>query len=77
VLALSNAGPLPGFFTPGAVIEANPRTGLRIAARDCAVDAKSIQPEGKSPQTGAEFVRGYRVVTGERFEAASPGSLRG
>jgi len=75
VLALADAGPNPVPCAPGEVIDANPRTGLRIAAYDRALEVRSIQPEGKSPQSGAEFVRGYRVANGERFEKADLESL--
>lgn len=76
VLALVDAGPKEGSFPLGDVIDANPRARLLVASSDRALEIKSIQTEGKSPQSGAEFVRGYRVVTGERFEAADMGSLR-
>jgi methionyl-tRNA formyltransferase len=77
VLALSDAGPVPGSCTPGEVIEANPKVRLVVASSDRALEVSSIQPQGKAPQSGVEFVRGYRVENGERFEVVSPERLHG
>jgi methionyl-tRNA formyltransferase len=77
VLALSDAGPVSGSFTPGEVIEANPKARLVVASGDRALEVRSIQPQGKMPQSGVEFVRGYRVENGERFAMISPERLGG
>lgn len=76
VLALGDAGANQGSSVPGEVIEANPRARLLLASSDRALEVRSIQPEGKSLQSGAEFVRGYRVVKGEKFEVIDLESLR-
>ncbi|MBI5867277.1 MAG: methionyl-tRNA formyltransferase [candidate division Zixibacteria bacterium] len=67
ILAMSDTGALTE-SAAGEVIEANPKSKLVVAGGGCALEVKLIQPEGKAPQTGAEFVRGYRVAEGERFE---------
>ena len=77
ILAMSNAGALTETAIAGEVLEANPKSRLVIAGGDCGLEVKLIQPEGKAPQTGAEFVRGYRVTKGERFETANLVELRG
>ncbi len=68
VLQLRDVGPLEGSHQPGEVIDAHPKTGLQIAIGQSAVAVERLQPEGKRVQTGAEFVRGYRVTTDDRFE---------
>lgn len=77
ILAVSNAGALTESAAAGEVIEANPKSRLVVAGGDCALEVKLIQPEGKVPQTGAEFVRGYRVQEAERFETVNLEQLCG
>jgi len=72
LLALRDSGALPepvSSAVGGEVIAADPKDRLAIAIGGDAVEIVSIQPEGKRAQTGADFVRGYRVEPGERFEA--------
>lgn len=68
VLQLREIGPLEGSHQPGEVVQADPKSGLKIAIGQSAVAVEWLQPEGKRVQTGAEFVRGYRVTTDDRFE---------
>jgi methionyl-tRNA formyltransferase len=71
LLALRDSGGLPQEFSSavgGEVIEAGPKDRLAIAIGGHAVEIVSIQPEGKRVQTGTDFVRGYRVEPGDRFE---------
>jgi methionyl-tRNA formyltransferase len=49
---------------PGHVALAT-NEGVAIWTGDGAVDLQTVQPEGKRPITGAEFVRGYRPEPGE------------
>lgn len=75
LLALRDSGTLPEEFSSavgGEVIVASPKDRLAIAIGGRAVEIVSIQPEGKRVQTGADFVRGYRVEPGDRFEALLP-----
>ncbi|HUU45645.1 MAG TPA: methionyl-tRNA formyltransferase [Acidobacteriota bacterium] len=68
VYELSDAGPLPDRApAPGQVTQADPRTGLVVAARDRLLRIDRIQAEGKKEQSGAEFVRGYRIAPGAVF----------
>ena len=62
--------------TGGQVIDADPKRGLWIAIGQRSVEMCRLQPEGKSVQTGVEFVRGYRVTTDDRFERV-PESMLG
>lgn len=71
LLALRDSGAIPPQFSSavgGEVIVANPKESLAIAIGGHAVEIVAIQPEGKRVQTGADFIRGYRVQPGERFE---------
>ncbi len=49
----------------GTTIVADPKMGITVAAGTDALALTVIQPAGKRPMTGAEFVRGYRVSPGE------------
>jgi methionyl-tRNA formyltransferase len=53
---------------PGMIIEANPQRGLVVACGDAAVRILQIRPESGKTISGEEYVRGYRPVTGEKFE---------
>lgn len=53
---------------PGAIVFADGKLGLTVAAGGGSLSLQQVQPEGKSKMSGAEFVRGYRAKTGERFE---------
>jgi methionyl-tRNA formyltransferase len=44
------------------------QAGLVVAAQNGAVELLLVKPEGKNPQTGADFRNGRRVVPGERME---------
>lgn len=51
----------------GETIATDPRTGIVVAAGTGALRLTDIQPAGKRPMTGAEFVRGYRTRPGETW----------
>jgi methionyl-tRNA formyltransferase len=69
IFALTHAGSFPEDKPEtGTVVDADPRTGLVVAARDRLVRIETIQPEGKKAQSGAEYVRGYKVRPGDRIE---------
>jgi len=51
----------------GEVVENNPKVGLFIGTGSGVLQILSLQPSGKRPMTGADFLRGYRVTQGERF----------
>jgi len=52
---------------PGTVIEARPKVGPIVATGKGAVAIQILQPAGKRPMSGAEFLQGYHVQNGERF----------
>jgi methionyl-tRNA formyltransferase len=79
LLALRDSGSLSPQFSSavgGEVIAADPRATLTVAVGGRSVEICSIQPEGKGVQTGAEFVRGYRVQPGDRFETLAAHEIR-
>ena len=51
----------------GETIVTDPRTGIVVAAGAGALRLTDVQPAGKRPMTGAEFVRGYRTQPGEKW----------
>jgi len=48
-------------------ISADPKTGVVVATGDGALRLTKIQPAGKRPMAGPEFVRGYRTQPGETW----------
>lgn len=63
----------PANAAPGEIVTADPKQGLTVAAGGRLLELRRVQPEGKSAQSGAEFVRGYRIEPGERLTRASLG----
>jgi methionyl-tRNA formyltransferase len=61
----SSAG--PGSPGPGTVLEAGERFVVACGAN--ALEIVSLVPAGKSPMSGAEFLRGARITAGERLSA--------
>ncbi|NOZ56535.1 MAG: methionyl-tRNA formyltransferase [Calditrichaeota bacterium] len=54
---------------PGTVVEADARKGkLLVKAGRGAVSILELQPAGKRVMKAAEFLRGYKLAKGERFE---------
>ena len=51
----------------GETIDTDPKKGITVATGDGALQLTRIQPAGKRPMTGAEFVRGYRARPGEMW----------
>ena len=68
ILVLREIGLSESDAQPGSVTLADPKEGLHMRIGHHAVRVEQLQPEGKGIQTGAEFVRGYRVTTDDRFE---------
>jgi len=71
IFALKDAGPLCSDDRSGNVVLADPKRGMIVATADRRVSLELIQPPGKRIQTGAEFVRGYRIKTGDRLQPVS------
>ncbi|MEW5875231.1 MAG: methionyl-tRNA formyltransferase [Candidatus Zixiibacteriota bacterium] len=70
ILALRNTNQASD-ASPGTIVAADARAGLKISAGGNILDVVRVQPEGRSEQTGPEFVRGQRIKPGERFERAA------
>lgn len=58
---------------PGEVVEIEPRTGFVVATGAGELEIRSLQPAGKRLMSGADFLRGYRIVRGERFSGIMMG----
>jgi len=54
---------------PGEVVDVN--KGLIVKTGDGALELVEVQPEGKRPMGGLDFVRGYRVEVGELFSRSA------
>jgi methionyl-tRNA formyltransferase len=65
--AVETAAAEAGGAEPGTVIEAA-KDGLAVAARDGAVRILELQPDGKRRMAARDFVNGYRVKPGDRFD---------
>ncbi|HEY3375879.1 MAG TPA: methionyl-tRNA formyltransferase [Armatimonadota bacterium] len=52
---------------PGGIVESNPKLGLYVATGAGDIEILSLQPAGKRPMSGADFLRGYHITAGERF----------
>ncbi len=53
---------------PGEIVEMPKGSGPIVRAGRGAVELVCLQPEGKQPMSGAEFLRGARLEIGDRFE---------
>lgn len=47
---------------PGAILAADPKTGLVIMTGDCPARLSMLQPEGKRPMPDKDFLRGHRIL---------------
>jgi len=56
---------------PGEIVEISTQVGPVVATPDGALLLLSLHPAGKRAMRGDEFVRGYRVVSGEFFGGAT------
>ena len=54
--------------TPGQVVQADPQKGITVACRTGGVQILQLKPESGKAITGAEYVRGHRLIAGEIFE---------
>ena len=52
----------------GQVLQADPQKGIVIACGEGSVEILELKPESGKAITGAEFVRGHRLIAGEVFE---------
>lgn len=51
----------------GLIVENNAIAGLCVSTGAGILEITSIQPAGKRPMSGADFLRGYHVTRGEHF----------
>ena len=54
---------------PGEVLLADSRQGLMVQTGEGSLQILSLQLEGKSKISAAEFLRGYQIQKGERLGA--------
>ncbi len=60
--------------TPGTVVRADAKRGeLLVRAGSGCVQILEVQPSGKRVMSAAEFLRGYRLAEGDRFETEAEG----
>ena len=52
---------------PGDVLSVDPNE-ITVCCGDQAVQILKLQPDGKRPMSAAEFLRGHKLVPGDRFE---------
>ncbi len=52
---------------PGTILASDPRHGLLVATGDGVLQILLVQPAGKRAMSGADFLRGARPASGERF----------
>ncbi|NLP08880.1 methionyl-tRNA formyltransferase [bacterium] len=62
------SGPIQG--DPGSVVEIQPGAGFTIATGDGALQILQLQPEGRRSLTADEFLRGYPLAPGDRFQSS-------
>ncbi len=53
--------------SPGEIVEMSHGAGPLVRVGDGAVEVVRLQPEGRRPMSGAEFLRGARLAIGDRF----------
>ena len=61
----------------GVVSENNPKVGLHVSTGAGSLEILTLQPPGKRPMTGADFLRGYHVSCGESFASVNPANGSG
>ncbi len=52
----------------GEIIESDQKTGITVACGEGALKIITLKPQGKTEMGSAEYVRGYHVEVGDRFE---------
>lgn len=62
---ITKAEPTPGTGEPGKIIKADRE--LVVATGEGALKIEKLKPEGKKEISGEEFIRGYRIQTGDFF----------
>ena len=53
---------------PGAVTAANPKSGITVACGNGGLNIIEIKPESGKALSGADYVKGYRLKIGSKFE---------
>jgi methionyl-tRNA formyltransferase len=54
--------------SPGVVLRADPDAGLLVASGEGTVTLGEVQPAGRRRMLASDWIRGRRVVEGDRFE---------
>lgn len=52
---------------PGSIVENQTKSGLNVVTGDGVLQLTLVQPAGKRPMPGADFLRGNRITPGEGF----------
>jgi methionyl-tRNA formyltransferase len=60
-------GDTPFSFGFGEVVESNKKEEIWVRTQKGFLNLLEVQPEGKRKMSAAEFVRGYRIKTGEKL----------
>ncbi|MGE5193044.1 MAG: methionyl-tRNA formyltransferase, partial [Deltaproteobacteria bacterium] len=66
ILAVRPVGDAPGTAAPGTLMNPD-RERLLVQTGQGVVEILQIQPEGKRPMTAADFLRGRRLTSDDRF----------
>lgn len=53
---------------PGEIIEADPKKGITVASGDGALKIITLKPQGKKVMSSADYIRGYHVEVGDKFD---------
>ncbi|MBT4140450.1 MAG: methionyl-tRNA formyltransferase, partial [Candidatus Latescibacteria bacterium] len=67
VLKVHRASVVEGVGEPGKVLGVDGKTGLLVATDKGTLLLDEIQPAGKKRMSGADFVRGYPIQSGEKL----------
>jgi methionyl-tRNA formyltransferase len=67
VLKVHRASVVEGVAEPGKVLGVDGKTGLLVATDKGTLLLDEIQPAGKKRMSGADFVRGYPIQSGEKL----------
>jgi methionyl-tRNA formyltransferase len=65
---LFRPSPAEGEGEPGAILEADPVSGLVVATSDAALAIGEVQPAGRRRMSATDWIRGRGAEAGQRFE---------
>ena len=62
IIRQASAVSLPEQAPPGTIVALDPATGPVVATGEGALQLRLVQPLGRKPMTGAEYLRGARLT---------------